>query len=71
MGMAELIIITMLFYLACGGLFSIVLLLKGIDRIDPAARNAGFGFKLIILPGLIVLWPLLLKKFLATLKRSR
>ncbi len=69
--MAGLIITIILFYLLCGLLFSALLFIKGIDRIDPAARHTGFGFRLIVLPGLIALWPFLVKKFLTAIKKNR
>jgi len=38
---------------------------KGVDRIDPNARGAGLGFRLLILPGSAALWPLLLRRWIA------
>lgn len=32
-----------------------------VDRRDAAARGAGAGFRLLILPGCVLLWPLLMK----------
>ena len=51
-------------YLLAGSLFAVFFLTKGIGKIDTAAHGAGWGFRLIILPGTIVLWPVLLKKCL-------
>lgn len=39
-------------------------LLFGIDRIDPAARGA-YGFRPLLLPGLVLLWPLVLWRWRA------
>ena len=50
-------------YLLAGVLFSMVFIVKGLNKMDEGAVESGIGFKLIILPGCIVLWPLLLKKW--------
>jgi hypothetical protein len=46
-------------YAALGALFAITFLTVGIARIDHEAKGAGRGFRLIIVPGVIALWPLL------------
>ena len=51
-------------YLAGGVLFAIFFLTKGLEKTDTAAHGSGLGFRLIILPGTIVLWPVLLNKCL-------
>ena len=49
-------------YLIAGILFSIYFLIRGIAKIDVATTDSGWKFKLIILPGCILLWPVLLTK---------
>jgi hypothetical protein len=52
-------------YLSCGLLFAIPFVAKGVTTIDPdGARGTGWGFRLIIIPGTMVFWPLLLKKWI-------
>jgi hypothetical protein len=51
-------------YLIAGVLFGSFLLIKGIQKIDVTATGTGWGFRLIILPGIIILWPVLLNKWL-------
>lgn len=52
-------------YLLCGLVFAIPFVLKGVRRVDPdGARGSGPGFRLIIIPGTVVFWPLLLKKWI-------
>ena len=51
------------FYLLTGLLFCMVLFARGIDKIDPQAKNTGIGFKLIIIPGIMVFWPFLWNKW--------
>jgi hypothetical protein len=59
-------------YLLCGIIFSIAFLLKGISVIDDGTIGASTGFRVIILPGVITLWPLLLRKWIkaAVTKRA-
>jgi len=44
-------------YLLFGLLFGIVFVTKLAGRFDENARNGSWGFRLMILPGSIVLWP--------------
>lgn len=46
-------------YLAVGLLFAVPFVLKGVQSIDDDAVGAGFGFRLFILPGTVMLWPIL------------
>jgi hypothetical protein len=52
-------------YAAAGIVFALVFLLLGITRIDTGAKGAGLGFRLLIVPGLIALWPLMLIRWLS------
>ena len=51
-------------YLGIGLLFSLFFLTKGLGKIDETAKGSGIGFKLIILPGVVLLWAYLLPKWL-------
>jgi len=51
-------------YLITGLLFSIIFIIRGLSKMDEGAHGAGIGFKLIILPGCMVLWPFLLRKWI-------
>ncbi len=51
-------------YLALGILFAIPFITIGIAHIDPAARHAPLSFRLLILPGVAALWPLLLLRWI-------
>lgn len=57
-----LVIITI--YLLAGVIFSLVFVTKGIKQIDEGTHGTGIGFRLIILPGCIIFWPVLLKKWM-------
>ena len=51
-------------YLITGLLFGLVFIIAGVQRTDHAASGAGIGFRLIIFPGVAVLWPLLLSRWI-------
>jgi len=49
----------------CGLLFVIPFVIKGVTAIDPdGAHGTKWGFRVIIIPGTIVFWPVLLKKWI-------
>lgn len=50
-------------YLLAGAVFAVFFLGKGIENVDPASRGSGVGFRLILLPGTIALWPVLFNKW--------
>lgn len=33
---------------------------RGLAQLDPTTHSGGLGFKLVLLPGMVLLWPLLL-----------
>jgi hypothetical protein len=62
---AEVVVLLCTVYIACGLVFAPLFAWRGVSRIDPAAKTAGLGFRLIILPGVAALWPVLLRRWLA------
>lgn len=50
------------FYLAVGLPVSIAIVTKSVQRIDPQAVGGSWGFRLAILPGVLALWPILLRR---------
>ena len=48
-------------YAAIGMLFASAFVFAGIHRIDTQAEGAGVGFRLLVFPGAIAFWPMLLK----------
>lgn len=50
-------------YLIAGLLFGLVFVTRGVDRVDAQAREAGWGFRAVIVPGVVALWPLLLLRW--------
>ncbi len=59
-----ILLLLVLAYLVTGLLFAILFLAKGIEKVDPATHGSGMGFRLIILPGTVALWPVLLRKWI-------
>jgi hypothetical protein len=51
-------------YLACGMVFAIPFAWLGAKRIDPHAAQGSWGFRLLIIPGTMALWPLLLRRWI-------
>lgn len=59
MGLAAGIILAGQAWLCCGLLAAFVFLAFGLDRLDPQAHGA-YVFRVLLLPGLVMLWPLVL-----------
>ncbi len=51
-------------YLLIGVLFSLPFAFRWVRRLDPVAEHGTPGFRLLILPGAILLWPLLAQRLL-------
>jgi hypothetical protein len=51
-------------YLAAGLVFAVAFVVVGIGRVDPAAVGAPIGFRLLILPGSALLWPVMLVRWI-------
>jgi len=47
-------------YLACGLIFAVPFVLVGVNKTDPHAVQGSWGFRLLIIPGTMAFWPLLL-----------
>jgi len=50
-------------YILCGFVFGVVFVWKGVGSIDPDARNSSIGFRLIIFPGVVVFWPVFVRRW--------
>jgi len=61
---AEWIVRLLGIYCIAGLLFAPFFAFKGVQRVDPAAAGGTLGFRLIILPGVVALWPLLALRWL-------
>lgn len=54
-------------YLAVGLAFAVLFAARWAGRLDPAARRGTWGFRLVIVPGAVLMWPVLV----ARLARAR
>jgi len=70
MGIAEIILIIVALYLLLGVVFVIPFLTKGLTKVDEGAQGGTIGFKIIIIPGVIVFWPVLLNKWMKASRES-
>ena len=57
--LVEFLLNTVRAYLFAGLVFAAPFLLFGVQRIDPDAKRGSIGFRLIIIPGICLFWPLL------------
>jgi len=60
---AQIILLLALLYLVVGALFTPFFIAHGLHKIDEGTQGASLGFKIIIIPGCIMLWPVLLVKW--------
>jgi len=58
--MAKALVIALEAYTLLGALFAVAFVATGVHRIDPTARGAGVAFRLLIFPGSMAFWPMLL-----------
>lgn len=60
---ATIILLTIAAYLAIGVLFALLFVIRGVERIDPAARSTSWVFRMLIIPGAAALWPVILSRW--------
>lgn len=51
-------------YLGAGFIFILMFIKSGLRKIDEGAIDTSWKFKLLIIPGLLVFWPIFLKKWM-------
>lgn len=57
-------------YAGIGLVVAAVFSWRGVARVDPAARGAHWGFRLLILPGAAALWPLVVRWWVRAARAS-
>lgn len=62
---ANVLVNALYLYGAIGFVFAIPFVVKGVQRLDEEAVGAGWGFRLLIVPGSMAFWPWLLKRWLS------
>ena len=60
---AEALLLAAGIYLICGLFFAVPFVLVGVSKIDPQAEHGSWGFRLLIIPGTMFLWPLLARRW--------
>jgi hypothetical protein len=58
-------------YAALGAAFAVPFALRWAGRLDPAARRGTLGFRVLLLPGALILWPLLAQRVLRAVRAAR
>ena len=64
MWFAELLLLFAASYIALGIIFGLYFVSRGMGGLDPVAHDASWFVRLLILPGVTALWPLLLSRWL-------
>lgn len=54
---AEFVVTVAELYLVCGTVFATVFLWRWVGILDPAATHGTMGFRLLVFPGVTMLWP--------------
>ena len=62
---AMLIVAAFYLYASIGLVFSLSFVTIGVKRVDAQAVASGMGFRILILPGCVAFWPLLLRRWMA------
>jgi hypothetical protein len=63
MDVVAVLLVVSSIYVAAGALFALAFVSRGVEVIDPAARDASVLVRLLLLPGAVALWPVLLVKW--------
>ena len=61
---AELLVAMANGYVILGVLFAPAFVTRGVNRIDPLATDAPWNFRVLVVPGTVVFWPVLLVRWL-------
>jgi hypothetical protein len=62
--LVSILLTTALVYVVSGVVFSFFFVYRGIEKIDEDVPGSSWGFRIIIIPGCVLLWPLLLSKWI-------
>ena len=61
---ANVLVILLGVYVAAGLVFALPFVLRGVNRIDSIAGESSWGFRVIIIPGVVALWPILARRWM-------
>ena len=62
--MAEIFVYTFYAYLVIGLLFGLWFIFNGVQKVDAGMKDVKWILRLMLLPGSIALWPVMLRKYL-------
>ncbi|HYE73278.1 MAG TPA: hypothetical protein VEF04_08105 [Blastocatellia bacterium] len=68
---AEFIILCLSIYLVAGIVFAVPFLMRGVEQVDEGAQGTGVWFRMTILPGVILLWPLMVQRWRAAIQTDQ
>ena len=68
MRLAEIFVDALAAYGLTGVVFAAAFVTRGIQRLHPVAEHAPVGFRLIVVPGVAALWPMLLIRWIRTVR---
>jgi len=60
---AKVFVDVLAIYATLGVLFALAFVTTGISRVDSEAKGSAWGFRVIIFPGVVAFWPLLLSRW--------
>ncbi len=60
---AQVMLVVAAIYAGIGVAFALAFVTRGVTRVDPAAAGSGWSFRLLILPGVAALWPVMAAKW--------
>ncbi len=66
-----IILIILAVFLLAGILFVFFFLARGLQKIDEGVHGSSIGFRIIIIPGCIVFWPVLLRRWLQVIREEK
>ena len=68
--MAALLLGIIGLYVLLGLIVALPFVLRGVNRVDPVAEDSSFVFRVMILPGCVGLWPVVLWKWIKSGKAA-
>ena len=57
-------------YLLVGLVFGVAFVARGIARVDPVAAGSSWGVRLVVLPGVAALWPVMAARWLQAVRTA-
>lgn len=64
MSAAEIILALAGVYMGIGMVAALIIVLAGFGRVDRAANGSTVGFKFLVFPGVVALWPLMVNRWI-------